>query len=327
MNGLLTLRNAARILVVDDHPAIAGLMSQLLVQRGYDVVTAENVDQAQAEVRRQAPDLILSDVRMPGKSGYEFCRELKSDPATRLIPFVLITGLTDSTDKVRGIEAGADDFLNKPVLAEELTARVKSLLRLKEFTDELETADSVLCTLGLSVESRDPYTEGHCERLAVRAADLGRHLGLDEDSIVALRRGGYLHDLGKIAVPDAILKKGTDLTLPEWEIMKLHPVTGENICKPLKSLRLVLPIIRHHHEHTDGSGYPDGLIGADIPVLPRVLQVVDVYDALCTARPYKPPLPHDLAAQTMREEARRGLWDAELVAEYFSMLEQQPNVA
>ena len=321
------VRRPARILVVDDQPTIAGLMSQLLTMRGYEVVTAADVQQAQAEVRRQAPDLILSDVRMPGKSGYEFCRELKGDPATRLIPFVLITGLTDSADKLRGIEAGADDFLNKPVLAEELTARVKSLLRVKEFTDELETADSVLCTLGLSVESRDPYTEGHCERLAVRAAELGRHLGLDEDSMVALRRGGFLHDLGKIAVPDAILKKGSDLTLQEWEIMKQHPVTGENICKPLKSLRLVLPIIRHHHEHADGSGYPDGMRAGEIPLLARVLQVVDVYDALRTARPYKPALAHDKAAQTMREEARQGLWDVELVNEFFSMLVEQRSVA
>ena len=223
--------------------------------------------------------------------------------------------------------AGSNDFLNKPVLAEELIARVKSLLRLKEFTDELETADSVLCTLGLIVEGRDPYTEGHCERLSVHAADLGRHLGMDEDSILALKRGGYLHDLGKIAVPDEILKKGSDLTPAEWAVMKLHPITGENICKPLHSLRLVLPIIRHHHEHSDGSGYPDGLIGPEIPVLPRVLQVVDVYDALRTARPYKDPLSHELAAQTMREEAARGLWDRELVAEYFSMLEQKRQVA
>jgi putative two-component system response regulator len=327
MGELLPRRRPPRILVVDDQPSIAGLMSQLLGMRGYDVVTASNAEQAEDEVTRQAPDLILSDVMMPGKSGYELCRSLKDNPATRLIPFVLITGLTDSNDKVRGIEAGADDFLNKPVLAEELIARVKSLLRLKEFTDELETADSVLCTLGLIVEGRDPYTEGHCERLAVHAADLGRHLGLDEDSIIALKRAGFLHDIGKIAVPDDILKKGSNLSPQEWEIMKLHPVTGENICKPLKSLRLVLPIIRHHHEHTDGSGYPDGLAGADIPVLPRILQVVDVYDALCTTRPYKPPHTHEQAAQTMREESHRGLWDAELVAEYFSMLERQRNVA
>jgi putative two-component system response regulator len=302
-------------------------MSQLLSIQGYEVVTAASAEEAESEVRRQSPDLILSDVMMPGKSGYEFCRALKSNPATRLIPFVLITGLSDSNDRVHGIEAGADDFLNKPVLAEELIARVKSLLRLKEFTDELETVDSVLCTLGLIVEGRDPYTEGHCERLAANAAELGRHLGLDEDSIIALRRAGFLHDLGKIAVPDEILNKGSDLSPEEWEIMKLHPVTGENICRPLKSLRLVLPIIRHHHEHSDGSGYPDGLAGSEIPVLPRILQVVDVYDALRTARPYKPSLPHEQAAQTMRKEARRGLWDGALVSEYFTMLEQQRDVA
>ncbi len=320
-------RHSARILVVDDNASIAALMSQLLTMRGYEVVTAGDAQQAEAEVERQAPDLILSDVRMPGKSGYDLCRDLKENPATRLIPFVLITGLTDSADKLRGIEAGADDFLNKPVLAEELTARVKSLLRMKEFTDELETVDSVLCTLGLIVESRDPYTEGHCERLALNAADLGRHLALDQDSIVALRRGGYLHDLGKIAVPDEILKKGSDLSPDEWKIMKRHPVTGENICKPLKSLRLVLPIIRHHHEHMDGSGYPDGLSGAEIPLLPRILQVVDVYDALRTERPYKPAIGHEQSALTMREKARMGLLDGDLVDEFLDLLREKRNVA
>jgi len=320
-------RHSPRILVVDDNASIAALMSQLLTMRGYEVITAADAQQAEAEVQQQAPDLILSDVRMPGKSGYDLCRDLKENPATRLIPFVLITGLTDSADKLRGIEAGADDFLNKPVLAEELTARVKSLLRMKEFTDELETVDSVLCTLGLIVESRDPYTEGHCERLAMNAADLGRHLALDEDSIVALRRGGYLHDLGKIAVPDEILKKGSDLTPDEWKIMKLHPVTGENICKPLKSLRLVLPIIRHHHEHMDGSGYPDGLSGSEIPLLPRILQVVDVYDALRTERPYKPAIGHEQSALTMREKARLGLLDGDLVNEFLDLLREKRNVA
>jgi putative two-component system response regulator len=324
---MLARRKPARILVVDDNASIAGLMSQLLTMRGYDVVIANDAREAEIEVQRQAPDLILSDVKMPGKSGYELCRDLKENPATRLIPFVLITGFSDSTDKVRGIEAGADDFLNKPVLAEELTARVKSLLRVKEFTDELETADSVLCTLGLIVENRDPYTEGHCERLALNAVELGRHLGLDEDSIVALRRGGYLHDLGKIAVPDEILKKGSDLTPDEWRIMRMHPVTGESICKPLKSLRLVLPIIRHHHEHPDGSGYPDGLRGTEIPLLPRILQIVDVYDALRTARPYKAAFGHEQSAETMLEKARQGLIDRELVNEFLGMLVEQRWVA
>jgi putative two-component system response regulator len=316
-------RRVPRILVVDDNPDTMLLMQELLQTRGYDVVTVPDAERAQVELHRQLPDLILSDVIMPGKSGYELCRELKEDPATRLIPVVLITGLSDREDKLHGIEAGADDFLNKPIFSEELFARVKSLLKLKEFTDELETAESVLCTLGLSVESRDPYTVGHCERLAENAANLGHHLGLDEDSIVALRRGGYLHDLGKIAVPDEILKKGSNLTQAEWAIMKQHPVTGENICRPLKSLCLVLPIIRSHHEHSDGSGYPDRLTRNEIPLLPRILQVVDVYDALCTARPYKPALNHDEAAVTMRREARSGLWDEELVNEFFSMLQRR----
>jgi putative two-component system response regulator len=320
-------RRLPRVLVVDDNPSTMSLMQDLLSSRGYDVVAVPDATQAEAEILRRTPDLILSDVVMPGKSGYELCRELKGNPVTRLVPFVLITGLSEREDRVRGIEAGADDFLNKPIFPEELFARVKSLIKLKEFTDELETAESVLCTLGLSVESRDPYTEGHCERLAQNASNLGRHLLLDEDDITALRRGGYLHDLGKIAVPDEILKKGANLTAEEWTVMKRHPITGENICRPLKSLRLVLPIIRSHHEHFDGTGYPDALKGREIPVLARILQVVDVYDALRTARPYKPALSHEQASITMRDEARAGYWDEEMVLEFFNMLERQRQVA
>jgi putative two-component system response regulator len=312
---------------VDDNPNTMSLMEDLLASRGYDVVAVPDATHAEAEIFRRAPDLILSDVIMPGKSGYELCRELKDDPATRLIPFVLITGLTEREDRVRGIESGADDFLSKPIFPEELFARVKSLLKLKEFTDELETAESVLCTLGLSVESRDPYTEGHCERLAQNASDLGRYLHLDEEEIIALRRGGYLHDLGKIAVPDEILKKGTNLNTEEWAIMRRHPLTGENICRPLKSLRLVLPIIRNHHEHFNGTGYPDQMEGQEIPLLARILQVVDVYDALTTTRPYKPALTRDHAAETMRDEARAGFWDPEMVDNFLNMLDQQRRVA
>jgi putative two-component system response regulator len=326
-NDLSLRRRLPRVLVVDDNPNTMTLMRDLLSSRGYDVVAVPDAAQAEAEILRRVPDVILSDVIMPGKSGYELCRELKDNPATRLVPFVLITGLIEREDRVRGIEAGADDFLSKPIFPEELFARVKSLIKLKEFTDELETAESVLCTLGLSVESRDPYTEGHCERLAENASNLGRHLLLDEEEIVALRRGGYLHDLGKIAVPDEILKKGADLTPEEWLVMKRHPVTGENICRPLKSLRLVLPIIRSHHEHFNGSGYPDSLSGQQIPLLARILQVVDVYDALRTARPYKAAQTHEQAAVTMREEACGGLWDEELVIEFFSMLDKQRQVA
>jgi putative two-component system response regulator len=323
--GAITLprRKSARILVVDDSRENAILTRELLHTDGYEVQLADNAARAEAIISQNPPDLILLDVVMPGKSGIDLCRELKNDPETRLIPVVMVTGLTERDDKIRAIEAGADDFLNKPIFPEELFARVKSLLKLKEFTDELESAEDVLMTLALSVESRDPYTGGHCERLANYAADLGQHIGLSDDEIVALRRGGYLHDIGKITIPDEVLKKGSNLTAREWEIMRQHPTAGENICRPLKSLKDVLPIIRHHHEHWDGSGYPDGLKGRDIPLLARVLQVVDVYDALRTARPYKPALSHEEAERMMDSEASAGLWDSDLVRAFFTRLQEK----
>lgn len=316
----LPRRKSARILVVDDNRENALLTRELLYTEGYEVEVAENAARAESLIQQNLPDLILLDVVMPGKSGIDLCQELKSKTETRLIPIVMITGLTEREDRIRGIEAGADDFLNKPIFPEEMFARVKSLLKLKEFTDELESAEDVLCTLGLSVESRDPYTAGHCERLANYADQLGRYAALAEDDLTALRRAGYLHDIGKITVPDDILKKGSNLTSAEWAIMRQHPVTGENICRPLKSLRDVLPIIRHHHEHWDGSGYPDGLKGKEIPLLARILQVVDVYDALRTMRAYKPGLSHEESALTMHNEAEAGLWDPRLIGMFFEML-------
>jgi putative two-component system response regulator len=327
MAELSLRRRAPRILVVDDNPDNILLTRELLGSRGYEVNTATNADAAAAIIRTQHPDLILLDVIMPGKSGYELCRELKDDPATRLIPVVMITGLTDREDRIRGIEAGADEFLNKPIFPEELFARVRSLLKLKEFTDELESVETVLFSLALGVEARDPYTEGHCERLSHYAKDLGQHLRLDEDSCTALRRGGVLHDLGKISIPDHILKKGDHLTPEEWAIMRQHPIIGENICKPLKALRLVLPIIRNHHEHWDGSGYPDALAAHEIPLLARVLQIVDVYDALRTTRPYKPSKSHEETERIMRDEATSGKWDREIVGEFFEMLQKQQRAA
>ena len=323
----IPFKRSQQILVVDDSPELAMLMQELLAARGYHVRVAFSAAEAEQEIASQPPDLILLDVLMPGKNGYELCRELKENRETRLIPIVMITGLTDRENKIRGIEAGADEFLNKPIFPEELFARVKSLLRLKEFTDELDNAEAVLCTLGLSVEARDPYTEGHCERLARYASQLGEFLGLGPEELVALKRGGYLHDLGKIAIPDEILKKGSNLSPAEWQIMRQHPVIGERICQPLRSLRQVLPIIRHHHEHWDGSGYPDRLAGERIPLLARMLQVVDVYDALRTARPYKPAQTHEQARETMLRESGCGIWDCSLVEEFFKMLSQRKAAA
>lgn len=320
-------RRAQTILVVDDNPENLLLTGETLRSERYDVVTANSAEEAEEIIRKEPPDLILLDVILPGRSGYELCRELKEEPATRLIPVVMITGLSEREDRVRGLEVGADEFLSKPFFSEELLARVRSLLRLKEFTDELENAEAVIFSLALGVESRDPYTGNHCERLSRYATALGRHLALEDEDVLALKRGGYLHDLGKIVVPDEILKKGTNLTPGEWLVMKQHPATGENICRPLRSLRGVLPIIRHHHEHMDGSGYPDGLQGEEIPLLARILQVVDVYDALRTVRPYKPALGFVETREEMLQQARFGLLDMNLVREFLCMLQAGEQAA
>ena len=323
----LSERQRPRVLVVDDNGDNVLALRELLDSRGFQAFTVGSAEEAEHQIRRHPPDVILLDVMLPGKSGYELCQELKSNAATRLIPVIIITGLSDRDSRLRGINAGADDFLNKPTYPEELFARVNSLVRLKHFTDELDHAGAVLCSLGLSVESRDPYTEGHCERLSRYASELGAYIGLEEESIVALKRGGFLHDLGKVAIPDDVLKKGSDLTAAERKIMQQHPVIGERICKPLKSLRRVLPIIRHHHEHWNGSGYPDGLAGENIPLLARVLQVVDVYDALRTARPYKAALSHHAAIDVMQEEVERGLWDPKIVDAFVAMVSQKQMAA
>lgn len=310
-----------KILVVDDQEANVLLVEATLAPQGYEIIQAPDGKCALDLVAIDPPDLILLDVMMPGMDGYEVCARLKDDERTRLIPVVMLTSLNEMEDKIRGIEVGADDFLSKPFHQAELSARTRSLLKLKQFTDELEQAEDVLCTLALSVEAKDAYTEGHCERLSRYSVALGRSLGLSQEYLKALRRGGYLHDVGKIAIPESILNKRSGLTEEEWEIMREHPMIGERICKPLKSLKLVLPIIRHHHERWDGSGYPDGLKGQAIPLTARILQVVDIYDALITARPYKPSLEGGQVFSIMKEEAEKGWRDPELLEHFINLLE------
>jgi putative two-component system response regulator len=310
----------ATILVVDDEPANRELMEALLEPQGYKVIMAENGQEALDAFAKHQPDLLLLDVMMPILDGVEVCRQLKRNPETRLTPVVLVTALSALDDRVRGLEAGADDFLGKPVEKTELMARVRALLNLKAHTDELERAESVLFALAQSIEGKDSYTGGHCDRLSNYSGRLGRRIGLPDDHITALRRGGIVHDIGKVAVPDAILLKPGKLTPEEWAVMREHPVVGERICSPLKSFRLVLPIIRHHHEKVDGTGYPDGLKGEQIPVLARIMTLADVYDALTTQRPYKAALTNEQALDTMAEEVQKGWWDASLFTEFRAMM-------
>jgi putative two-component system response regulator len=304
------------ILVADDQAANRELLDELLTTQGFRVVTVPDGAAAVEELSKTQVDLVLLDVMMPRMNGFEVCQKIKSNPETYLIPVVLITALSDKQDRIEGIKAGADDFLTRPVDRAELLARVGSLLKLKHRTDELERAESVLFTLAESIEGKDPYTHGHCERLSDYSARLGEHLGLAENQIVALHRAGVVHDVGKIAVPDAILLKPGKLSEQEWKLIREHPVVGERICAPLKSFRLVLPIIRHHHEKLDGSGYPDGLQGDAIPITARILQIVDVYDALTTERPYKRAFSITDALQIMKEEVAKGWWDPHIFEQF-----------
>ncbi len=309
------------VLVVDDNAQNVELLTALMRAEGYKVVAAADGLEALAQVAASPPDLILLDIMMPKLDGYAVCRRLKQEAPTRLVPIVLLTALGAEEARIRGIEAGADDFITKPFSRAELKARVRSLLRLKAFTDELEHAEAMLLTLGRTVEARDPYTQGHCERLAAYSVALGQKLGLPPEELTALDRGGVLHDLGKIGIPDAILLKPGGLSEAERARMCEHPVIGERICLPLRLLKRVLPIIRHHHERWDGSGYPDGLAGEAIPLTARILQVVDIFDALRTVRPYKPALSLTTACDALRDEVARGWRDPGVVGPFIELVE------
>ena len=308
------------ILVADDNNANRELLSDLLSSEGYRVVCATDGRQALAQLNGGSIDWVLLDVVMPRPTGFEVCQAIKSKPETRLIPVILLTSLNNDADRIQGIMCGADDFLSKPVNKHELLARVHSLLRLKHFTDELDNAETVLFSLALSIEAKDPYTEGHCDRLSKYSVALAEKLGLPEELRVALRRGGLVHDIGKLAVPESILLKPGPLTPQERKIMEQHTIAGERICAPLRSFRHVLPIIRHHHEKLDGSGYPDGLKGEQIPLTARILQITDIYDSLSTDRPYRKALSSEEAFATMREEVKRGWWEGSILDEFETLV-------
>jgi putative two-component system response regulator len=238
---------------------------------------------------------------------------LKGAASTRLVPVVLMTGSREDDDRLRAIEAGANDFVTKPLDPTELKARIRSLMQLKHFTDDLDSAEAVLRSLALMIEARDRYTDGHCQRLARYATELGLFLNLAEQDILTLRRGGYFHDVGKIALPDSILLKAGPLTPEEFARVREHPVVGDRLCGDLRALHRVRPIVRHHHERLDGSGYPDGLVGDAIPLLAQIISVVDIYDAMTTTRPYHLAASHEAAMAELQKDVDRGWRSRELV--------------
>jgi putative two-component system response regulator len=308
------------VLIVDDVAGNARLVEALLAPDGYAVRTVGDGAEALRVVRAEPPDLLLMDVMMPEVDGFEACRAIKQDPATRLIPVVLVTSLDDTASRIRGIEAGADDFVSKPFNAPELRARIRSLLRIKHYTDDLDSAESVIVSLALTIEARDSTTAGHCQRLARYASALGQTLGLAEDDVSALACGGYLHDVGKVGIPDAVLLKPGPLQAAEYELIKQHTVIGDRLCGELRSLRKVRPIVRHHHERLDGSGYPDGLRGDSTPLLAQIMGIVDVFDALTSDRPYRPALPAERAAEELQSEVARGWRRRDLVSTFLDQI-------
>lgn len=312
------------VVIVDDSEINRRLLKAMLKVAPYRILEVSRASEALRLAETEKVDLVILDLMIPEMSGTEFCQRLRANPQTHLTPVLILTSQQGVQNEIAGIRSGANEFLTRPLHPAVVRTRVEAMLRHKAAIDSLEEVETILFALAQAVEQRDRYTAGHCQRLASYGVELGIRLGLSRIELLALHRGGYLHDIGKISIPDAILFKAGALNEDEWAIMRDHTVRGEEICKPMKSLAPVLPIIRNHHERWDGTGYPDALQGEDIPLLARILQIVDVYDALLTARPYKPAFPHSQALEVLSDEARRGWRDPELVALFVDTFPDPP---
>ncbi|MBY0374588.1 MAG: HD domain-containing protein [Bryobacteraceae bacterium] len=326
--------NAPTILIVEETEISRRMMRAFLLGHSqnrdeeppYRIIEARRPTEALEIVSREKIDLVILDFVMSDMTGPEFCQRFRADKRTHLVPVLMLASVQGSENEVAGITSGADEFLIKPVHPAVLRARVGSMLRHKAAIDSLEEVESILFTLAQTVEQRDHYTGMHCQRLATYGVAIGLKLGLSREQLLALYRGGFLHDIGKISVPDSILYKKSLLSDDEWEIMRSHTTRGEEICRPMKSLAPVLPIIRNHHERWDGTGYPDQLSGEQIPLLARILQIVDIYDALTTSRPYKPAWTHHEAIAILGQEAQRGWRDPEMVKALHEVFLNPPEV-
>ena len=316
----------AKILVVDDEPSIVDVLTRFLSREGYTVITAVNGRQALERVRQDPPDLILLDVTMPELDGFAVCQVLKEDQRTALIPITMLTGLDDREHRTRGIEAGADDFLTKPFEQSILRARIRSQLRLKRLTDQLEHTENVIFMLAQAVEAKDAYTEGHLRRLRAYGEQLARACGLSPAEVAAVRYGGILHDIGKIGVDEAIIRKPGPLTAEEAAQMRRHPEIGAQIVSQMRFARDVAPIINGHHEYWDGSGYPQGLSGEAIPIGARIITIVDAYDAMMTDRPYRAALG-EVEALRQLHQGRGSQFDPELLDLFVNLVEKGLLVA
>lgn len=313
------------VLVVDDDAQVRGLLVALLEPRGYVTRTAGSAEEAQEQLKAFRPDVILLDLHLPGRSGQDILAELRADPVTRLLPVIMITGGATGEERLRAMAGGVTDFVAKPWASEELLARIRSLVQMKRFTDALEHAEHVIVALARTIDARDAYTAKHSERVSVYAGRLGAKIGLTGFELEAVKRGGLFHDIGKIAIRDAVLLKPSALSPEEMAEVRKHPVVGRELLSGMKTLSFALDVVYGHHERLDGSGYPDGLSGESIPLTARVTTIADIFDALTTARVYRAALTRTEALAIMAEEARLGWWDPRLLDTFRAVLEGLPK--
>lgn len=315
----ITEKKSAKILVVDDDPMVLEVLERLITEFGYHFQGAGRGEEALKIIEEDPPDLVILDIKMPGMDGLEVLSRIKNNRKLGYIPVIMLTAL--ETDKVEAFNLGADDFIAKPPSQSDLQARIRAHLRIKGYIEELENAEEVLFTLAQIIEVKDKYTEVHTERVVDVSLKIGKEVGLTPKEMSDLRKGAYLHDIGKVGVPDAILQKQEPLTPEEWEVIKKHTIIGEKICEPLTSLSGALPVIRHHHERWDGTGYPDGLKGHDIPFLARIVSVADAYDAMNYDRPYRKRLAKPQIIEIFKE-GRGTQWDPNIVDILLELIDQ-----
>jgi putative two-component system response regulator len=308
------------VLVVDDVGVNLELMDVIFQRAGYDVYMALSAEPALEFCTIYPIDIAIVDVMMPGIDGFELCKRLKGLTDKYFFPVILLTALNDKKSRITGIECGADDFISKPFDVLELLTKVRSLLKLKELHQELDHSENVIFSLISAMESRDYYTKGHSTRVGDLAKEFGSFLGMPEKELVILKKAGLLHDIGKIGLSEKILNKPGSLTEEEKKIIEKHPLIGESICRPLMSLQGILPAIRSHHERWDGGGFPDALPGSEIPLIARILAVIDSYDAMVSVRPYRDNRTTESALSVIEKEQYEGQWDPELTGLFLQMM-------
>ncbi len=314
-----------RVLIADDEPGQRYLLREILSSSAFDAHESEDGRSALSRAEEEEFDVIILDKRMPGVDGDEVCRRIRSRPDMRLLPIIMVSGASSDEELAASLQAGASDFLRKPFPPAELVARVTAAAGRKRLLDQLEHVDALFYAVARMVEARDWYTGQHCSRLAHNSVHFGRFLGLGDEECRLLRNLGTLHDIGKIAIPDRILLKEARLDPAERAAMEQHPVIGANLCNSIRSLKPLAPLVRHHHERWDGSGYPDGLAGEKIPYLARVFQLLDIYDALASERAYRPPLPHDEILAYFEDERRAGRLDPLLTDRFLDFLHRRKS--